>query len=242
MIHITTLPLGAMDNLVYVVADTATRQAVFVDPAWDIEALQQCLTDNNYQLTGVILTHSHYDHISALPDVLARYDVPVYLSEAELSLGNVNKACDKSTRMTLIKDGDTLTLGDSRINVIETPGHTIGSVCFYVDNQLIAGDTLFIDGCGRCNFPESDVEKMWDSLQKIKKLPDDTIIYCGHHYGQQTTDTLGRQKHTNPYLLIDDKAFFIDFRQNLQSQYRRIPFVPSSHEEMQEIATKHLQK
>lgn len=231
---ITTLRLGTMSNFIYIIADDATKDAMVVDPAWDMDAIEKVLTDNDYQLTGILLTHSHGDHISALLDMVKKYKVPTYITRLEFRLGRA-----RVTKPHYIEDGDTIALGNRTITVIETPGHTVGGVCYHIDNHLIAGDTLFIDGCGRCDFYESDAGAMWESLQKIKQLPDETIIHPGHDYGQKDTDTLGNQKQTNPYLLIDDKDFFVDFRLNLQSAYRSIPFAPSSKKEMQAIYQKH---
>lgn len=232
--YIHTLELGPMDNFIHIIADEESKQAFVVDPAWECEAILNYLASAGMTVSGILLTHSHADHTNAVKELLSHYNVPVYLSQKEYQLGKI-----ALSNPHFIQAGDKLSLGKTTISVIETPGHTIGSVCFYVGNALVVGDTLFIDGCGRCNFSESDVEKMWDSLQLIKMLPDDTLIYCGHHYGEKKVDTLGNQKQTNPYLLIDDKAFFIDFRMNLQAQYRSIPFSPSSRQEMQEIYKKH---
>lgn len=230
---IYTLKLGSMDNFIHIIADDSGK-AMVVDPAWDVDAIIACCSANNLTLTGILLTHSHADHISAVAPLVEDLQLPVYISEVELGLGFI-----KLDAANLIADGDSIALGNSLIRVISTPGHTVGSVCFHVDNHLISGDTLFIDGCGRCNFPESDVEKLWYSLQRLKKLPEATQIYCGHNYGQQERDSIGRQKHSNPYLLIDDKEFFIAFRQHLQSQYRSIPFAPSSALEVAEIYQRH---
>lgn len=233
-INIHTITLGTMDNLIHHLIDSDSGEGLAIDPAWDADAILRVFDDHNASLTGILLTHSHGDHVSAVNDILARHDVPVYISRTELNLGLF-----QLNNPTLIADGDTINFGRQTISVIETPGHTVGSVCFYFDNQLIAGDTLFIDGCGRCDFRESDVAKMWDSLQRLKQLPDDTTIHCGHDYGQKSVDNLGNQKRTNPYLLIDDKAFFMDFRTHLQAEYRSIPFEPSSSREMVAIHARH---
>ncbi len=215
---ITTLKLGKMDNFIHFITDNASKQTFVVDPAWDFQAIQRHLSDNAFVLTGVLLTHSHGDHISALSEVVDSYQVPTYVSENEYQLGRVK------VPPTFVKDQDSIALGESRVSVLATPGHTSGGVCYHVDNHLITGDTLFIYGCGICIFEESDVEQLWDSIQRLKTLPDDTLIYSGHDYATIKTDTLGNQKKTNPYLLIEDKPFFIDFRMQLQSQYRSIPF------------------
>lgn len=233
-IRVTTLRLGSMDNFIHCMADVETKDSMVVDPAWDFQAIEEHFKRNELTLVGVLLTHTHGDHISALADVLLKYDIPVYLTQSEYNVGRV-----KLDNPHIVREGDKISLGNAHVTVLETPGHTAGGACFYADNALITGDTLFIDGCGRCNFGDSDVEAMWDSLQKIKALSDDMVIYCGHHYGQKETDTLGNQKQTNPYLLIEDKAFFIEFRQHLQAHYRSIPFAPSSAEEMLKIRNSH---
>lgn len=233
-VAIYTLKLGTMDNFIHSIIDEDSREGMLVDPAWDADIILHLLAEYNYTLKGILLTHSHADHISAVDTILAQCPVPVYISRPEFRLGLA-----RFKNPHYIADGESITLGNNTITAIATPGHTIGSMSFYVDKHVIVGDTLFIDGCGRCNFYESNVEQMWDSLQRLKQLPDDTLIYCGHDYGQKTIDTLGKQKQTNPYLLIEDKAFFIDFRMNLQAQYRSIPFAPSSREEIDNIYLRH---
>ncbi|PID64620.1 MAG: MBL fold hydrolase [Gammaproteobacteria bacterium] len=228
------LRLGNLDNIIYFITDEATRHTFVVDPAFDVDAILTHLHSNQMLLQGVLLTHSHGDHISALLGLLKIHPVPTYVTREEFRLGRV-----RIKQPHYIAEGDTITLGETSIRVYETFGHTVGSICFHFDKALITGDTLFVDGCGRCNFYESNVEMMWDSLQRLKELPDQTTIYPGHDYGQRPSDTLGNQKKTNPYLLIDDKAFFMDFRMNLQAQYRSIPFSPSCAEEMQAIYRAH---
>lgn len=232
--YIKTLALGTMGNLIHLIIDKATQQAFVIDPGWDCDAILETLDHQQAALSGILLTHSHTDHVSAVNDLLAVQEVPVYLSRNEFRLGKV-----RLKQPCFLTDEQLLVLGETSVQVIATAGHTTGSVCYYVGDDLITGDTLFIDGCGRCNFLESDVEKMWESLQRLKELPDNTMIYPGHHYGQHPSDTLGRQKQTNPYLLIDDKDFFVEFRMDLQAQYRSIPFTPSSAQEIANIQQKH---
>lgn len=234
-VSIETLSLGSMDNFIHIIVDNDSGEAMVVDAAWDAEAILAHCQARQLTLTGLLLTHSHADHTSAITQILQAYNIPAYISREEFRIGLA-----RLKKPHFIADGDRITLGKSEIQVIATPGHTIGSVCYLADNQLVAGDTLFVDGCGRCNFIESDVNKMFQSLQRLKQLPDDTVIYCGHDYGQQKTDTLGNQKRTNPYLLIEDKDFFVEFRMNLQSQYRSIPFAASSADEMQRIYEQHM--
>lgn len=232
---IHTLALGTMDNLIHIVVDNDSTKAMVVDPAWDAPVILETISQLGCQPAGILLTHSHYDHLSAVNEILAVSPVPVYLTQREFRLGLA-----RIKTPSYVSDGDILTLGRTRIEVLETPGHTLGSACYWVNSRkLITGDTLFIDGCGRCNFLESNVSSMFESLQRLKRLPDEVVIYPGHHYGQQKYDTLGNQKKTNPYLLINDQDFFIQFRMHLQAQYRSIPFIPSSPGEMQQIYQRH---
>jgi len=233
-ISVHCLTLGPMDNLSPMIVDRQTNQAMIVDPAWDSGAIKAFMHQHQLHPVGILLTHSHVDHINALDDILKHDDIPVYIHADEYALSRVT-----IDNPVLIDDGHSIAFADSQIRVIATPGHTIGSVCYLIEHQLIAGDTLFIDGCGRCDFTESDVDKMFSSLAKLKKLADDTIIYPGHDYGQKSSDTIGHQKQSNPYLLIEDRDFFIKFRMQLQSQYRRIPFAPSSAQEMAAIYRLH---
>lgn len=235
MIDVYQLQLGPMDNFVHILANHQDGQAWVVDPAWDAPAIVDLLNQKQLNLTGILLTHGHADHISGVIPLLQQQTVPVYFNQKDRYL--TQNMLPSNTHS--IEDGDSINFANKIIKVIATPGHTAGSVCFYVDNTLIVGDTLFINGCGRCNFPESDVTAMFHSLQQLKTLPDETLIYCGHNYGNTAIATLAEQKQTNPYLLIDELDFFIAFRMELQAHYRSIPFQPSSMAELNDIKSRH---
>ena len=106
--------------------------------------------------------------------------------------------------MNLVDSGDHLKIGDNDIEFIHTPGHTPGSQCFKVNNSLISGDTLFVQGCGRVDLPGANSEDMFYSLRKLSKLPDETIIYPGHNYGPKESETLEKVKEINSYLRIEE--------------------------------------
>lgn len=235
-ISIFTHELGELDNLVYVMAHAG--QAIFIDPAWDADTLLNTVQQDELTPVAVLLTHSHFDHVDALSEILAHYpDVPVYISQIEAEHTRFQKRfgdyfAQHPDQLFFIGDGDTLHLADLDITVIHTPGHTLGSVCFYVDKHLLSGDTLFINGIGRCDFEDSDVAAMFDSVNKLRALPDETVVYPGHDYGVTPTDTLASQFQHNPYFLIDEKAFFVDMRLRLQPQFHRIPFRARTHTEI----------
>ena len=192
MIDINSFFLGPMDNIVYVLSDTETRQCCVIDPAWDVPQLIQTIQKNQLTLTYILLTHGHHDHVNGLSELLAYSSVPVYLSCLEAN--HLIPTCpdgDSDLQLHLIGNGHDIKLGKISITAYTTPGHTPGGLCYQIGTHLFSGDTVFVDGCGRCDLQSSDVDQMYDSLQWIKSLPDDTIIYPGHHYGATETDTIG---------------------------------------------------
>ena len=103
-----------------------------------------------------------------------------------------------------VDSGDTLKIGDIEVEFLHTPGHTPGSQCFRIKNTLVSGDTLFIDGCGRVDLPGSDADAMYHSLQRLKSLPDDTLLLPGHNYSPVPNATMAASKSQNPYLAVKD--------------------------------------
>ncbi len=200
--------IGPLNNFLYLLGDPQTKEMAIVDPAWDVPFLLQQSKNMGYKITKVFLTHAHPDHVNGLEELLRHHDVPVYISKHEApfltrNLKNLNPVSDK----------DTLTLGSITFNTIHTPGHTPGCQCFLSQGQLISGDALFIDGCGRCDLPGGDAKVMYNSLYNIlMKLPNETTIWPGHNYGPTPTDTIGHQKQTNYYLQCSSLEEFLTER------------------------------
>ena len=198
------LALGAMDNFVYVIEDDVSKSCVIVDPAWDVTAIIECIQSRDLELVYILLTHGHFDHTDGLADCLAYKEVPVYMSKQELP-----KLIPNQQNLIFTNDNDVIPFGSNRIKIMHTPGHSPGGQCFHIDDHLITGDTLFINGCGRCDLGGSSIDDMYESLERIKSLPDDTLIYPGHHYDDKPIDTLINQKKTNRFLLCQNKGEFI---------------------------------
>ena len=211
-INIYQYPVGPMDNFIYLMECTRTKHFAVVDPAWDYPLIQSEIKRLNGQLTMVLLTHCHFDHLNALEDVLADHEVPVYVSNQSQT-----ELINNLPQTQLIGEGESISFGDHTINILTTPGHSICGQCFLVGDHLITGDTMFINGCGRADLGDSSPEALYQSLEKIKQLPDNTIVYCGHNYADEPTDTLGNQKKTNPYLLCKDEATFVRKRMGFKS-------------------------
>jgi len=177
-----------MVNFCYVIGDRLTRQCVLVDPAYAVADITAVVEADDMTVTGVLVTHYHPDHvggnmmghdIEGLAALLARHDVPVHVNEAEAPWVSRVTGVD-STQLVSHRSGDVVEVGNLDITLLHTPGHTPGSQCFLVDGCLVSGDTLFLDGCGRTDLPGSDPGQMWESLQKLAGLPDDTTVFPGH--------------------------------------------------------------
>lgn len=220
---ITTLELGPMENFIYLIADPASQRVAVVDPAWEPEAILNAARERGLRITDVLLTHSHNDHINALDAVLAQYDAQVHLLKDEAKFWG-----HPLSRPTLHHGGDTIELGQTKIDMLHTPGHTPGSACYRVGDQLIAGDTLFIFGCGRCDLRGGDPNVMVDTLRRLRSdLPSSTVILPGHNYADRTTSTLQEQLDGNPFFhLCDDRDAFVHYRMHEHDKTRSPPLTP----------------
>lgn len=211
--------IGPMMNFVYLFGCPETREAAVVDPAWDAPAILKMERDNGLVIRHILLTHGHPDHVNALEAVLKATDARVYIHadevdymrEAVRSFGMSTAFMnDRRDRFQKVSDGDLLRVGTLQVECLHTPGHSPGSQCFLVDGCLFSGDTLFVGACGRVDFPGGEPEKMWWSLnQRLRSLPDSTIVYPGHDYGGSPTSTIGEEKKTNPYMNYDSVQKFL---------------------------------
>jgi len=208
---ITTYEVGDMQNLVYLVKGNNSSDVILFDIGWDADKIIKIIQENNLNLKAVALTHSHYDHTNALPDLLEKYPVPVYISPPELDFWHECNITDKKLIKT-IKDNDEIKIGTNKIKVILTPGHSPGSVCYLLEQHLITGDTLFLNSAGRTDLSGGNAKELYQSLNKLKKIVnDDIIIMSGHLYGDVNQNTFGEQRITNPFLKIDNKDDFEKF-------------------------------
>jgi len=202
------IQIGPWKNYIYFIGDAKTKEIAVVDPAWEADTI--CLKAEEYglKISSVLLTHGHTDHVNALDPFLEKHNVPAYISKNEHMM---YKPTHKN--IVEIEDHQKIQIGNIEIECILTPGHTPGSQCFKYNNILLTGDTLFINGCGRCDLPGGDPNTMYHTLYDIiKKLPDDTVIYSGHQYGSVAFDTLKSQFKSNPYLNCSSKEEFLSTR------------------------------
>ena len=206
------IQIGPMANFTYLVGSRSTREVAVVDPAWDIDGLLAHIGERGYTLTAALATHYHPDHvgggmggrsIAGVTELLAKNPVKIHAHRDEAA--GIRRVTGVSeSDIAKVDSGDRLRVGVIEIEFLHTPGHTPGSQCFRVKNTLVSGDTLFIDGCGRVDLPGSDSEQMYHSLQKLKALPDDTLLLPGHNYGAVPNATMGETKKVNAYLAVRD--------------------------------------
>lgn len=205
-----TIRTGMLPTNTYVFFETDTRACVVIDPAYNALKVLDFIKGNSLELQGILLTHGHFDHCGGVAQLLEYKNVGVYGSSYDdIMARNASKnqwgAHALDCRITYFVDGlNKLKIGDFEFEIMETPGHTDGSVCYFCEEVMFSGDTLF-DGCiGRTDLPGGDIIKMRNSLMKINNLTFDYIVLPGH----ESATTLFEQKQCNPYLksgvLVDD--------------------------------------
>ena len=194
-----------MRNFAYLIGDRETGDAVMVDPAYAAGDLLDTLEADGMALSGVLVTHHHPDHVGGsmmgfelkgLAELLERVSVPVHVNTHEAQWVSRVTGIPMSD-LTTHEHGDRVDVGAIDIELLHTPGHTPGSQCFLLDGRLVAGDTLFLDGCGRTDFPGGDVDEMFRSLQQLANLPGNPTVFPGHWYSPQPSASLAEVKDTN---------------------------------------------
>lgn len=179
-----------MVNFVYLIGDKRTGEAVVVDPAYAVGEIVELAGADGMRIVGALATHHHPDHVGGsmmgyslegVAELLGRGLGPVHVQREELEFVQRITGAEDSD-LVAHGSGDVLQVGDVRIELLHTPGHTPGSQCFLVDGLLVSGDTLFLEGCGRTDFPGSDPGAMYDSLQRLASLPAETVVFPGHRY------------------------------------------------------------
>ncbi|MEK6905884.1 MAG: hydroxyacylglutathione hydrolase family protein [Nanoarchaeota archaeon] len=193
MLKLTTFKGGYDSNFSYILSDSESKEAAIIDTAIKPEILLKFVEENGLILQFAVVMHSHFDH---------RVGVDYYKKNNILLCGSEHLTVDIDKRL---KDQDELKVGKYTVTVISAPGHTPDCILLYVAGKLFTTDVLFIDGCGRCDISGANVEQMQDSLEKIKQLPEETVIYPGHDYGNVPFATLGEQKKTNRFLQVKSK-------------------------------------
>ncbi|MEJ2645314.1 MAG: MBL fold metallo-hydrolase [Gammaproteobacteria bacterium] len=217
---IHALELGPMENFIYLIHDHASDRAAVVDLAWDVPEVLALADRLGVRITDILLTHSHHDHINGIEQVLERYDAQLHLAKAEARFWG--RYLDLPT---LHHGGDVIAVGETEVQLLHTPGHTPGSACYRLGDDLITGDTLFVFGCGRCDLSGGDPEQMYETLKDLTAaLPADAVIHPGHNYADRTTSTVAEQIEGNPFLHFDQRERFVEYRMHYHDRHRHSPY------------------
>lgn len=195
-------PVGDYQTNCYLVIDESTNDAVIVDPGDNVKTLERFIEDNNVNLKGILLTHGHWDHTNGVKFVNSKYNAKVYVhkEDAEIMKRNTEMFGElpNESEIVYINDNDVLNFNNLKFEVLFTPGHTPGGVCFKFENVVIVGDTLFNGSIGRTDFEGGSFETLISSIKtKLLTLAGSTTVLCGH--GPSTT--IGYEKSNNGFLV-----------------------------------------
>lgn len=203
------IEVGPMAVFAYLVGDEQTGEGIVIDPAAEAEHLIDEAKHMGFTITMIVNTHGHVDHIGANGEVKQKTGAPIVIHELDAPLlvttpasyfrmfgGKPSPPADRT-----VKDGEVITVGGVKLQVIHTPGHTPGSICLYTGGMVFTGDTLFVGSVGRTDLPGGSWAQLYRSLtEKLASLPDDTKVMPGHNYGPTPVSTLGYERRHNPFM------------------------------------------
>jgi len=208
---IKQIPAGPFQVLTYLLACRQSRDAVIIDPAGDEDKILAVIQTENLRVKYILNTHGHSDHVLGNHKLKSFLNVPVCMHEADDTFfadPDIREISSQELGLTpadpadiRLKDKDILEVGTLRIEVIHTPGHTPGSVCYLAGENLFSGDTLFVGAAGRTDLVGGSLDALIESIEKrLIVLPKQTIVWPGHDYGESPTSTIGREMEDNPYI------------------------------------------
>jgi len=204
--QVETIPVSPFETNCYIIRPDDENNCVVIDPGDEDEKIIDFIEKNNLNPKAILLTHGHADHIAAVKPIKEKFDIPLYVGKGEEQLlenpsANVSAifgfqiTCPKPEH--ILNDSDVFEIGSMKFTVFATPGHSPGGICYFIENKLFCGDTLFNGSVGRTDLPGGDYQTLIKSIDKnILSLPDDIICYPGH--GPATT--VGEERRNNPFL------------------------------------------
>jgi len=207
--QITQLIVGSMAVCCYIVACPKTKKAAVIDPGGDEEKVLAEITRQGYLLDYIITTHGHPDHVCGNRRLQEATGAKIIMHEADARFFGTREVNNYFSMLGLepsppadieVKEGDKITIGEEVLQVLHTPGHTPGGICLYCPPDLFTGDTLFVGGVGRTDFPGGSHQELLNSINdKLLTLPAETVVWPGHGYGGSRS-TIGQEKNSNMFL------------------------------------------
>ncbi len=209
---IKQLTVGSMSVCCYLVACEKTRKGIVIDPGGDEGRILALCEKEKVTVTAIVNTHGHPDHVCGNGKIKQVTGAPIVMHEADAAFFALERNKQYFSMLGLaesppvdrkVKDGDKIEFGELSLEVIHTPGHTPGGICLYRAPHLFTGDTLFVGGVGRTDFPGGDAALFFRVIrERLLVLPPETAIWPGHGYGGDRS-TIGAEKNSNPYLSGD---------------------------------------
>ncbi|HEY0714657.1 MAG TPA: MBL fold metallo-hydrolase [Polyangia bacterium] len=209
--EVLQIEVGLLQNFCELLWCPDTRQAAVVDPAFEVDRLLREAQVRSLQITTILITHTHVDHIDGVQELVAASGATTYVHANEAAA-----VAPLAGALVTVTDQQDIAIGKRGVRALTTFGHTAGGVSYLADGYVITGDVLFVRGCGRTDFPGGDVAAMWQSLQRLAALPEEYVVYPGHNYGPTPTATLSTELAQNPYLRCPDFASFRSLRTRLR--------------------------
>jgi hydroxyacylglutathione hydrolase len=205
-VKIRGFTIGPLETNAYLIVDEAKRQALLIDPGLESEGIYDVIHNEGLELSAIVNTHGHFDHVCGNAFFKAKTGAPVLIHQEDVAM--MRQAAQQALTFgfqvptppppdRLLAEGDDVVVGESRMDVLHTPGHTPGGICLYGDGFAFVGDTLFAGSIGRTDLVGGSIEVLLASIRsKLLSLPDETAVYPGH--GPPTT--IGEERLSNPFL------------------------------------------
>ena len=195
------IPAGGDRNFSYIFGDG--KECALVDPTYDAASIEKQLKKCECKPKWILLTHGHGDHMASAESIAEKYGARIAAYRGSIARHD-----------RPLQDGDALQVGEIKVKVIHTPGHTQDSVCYYCENWLFTGDTLFVGKVGGTDYGKGAEEEFYSIREKLLILPEDTIVFPGHDVGVKPQSTIGDEKKENPFILRETFAEFLELKKN----------------------------
>jgi len=199
-VKVHQIQVGNMQNFSYIVEDEDTRNAIIIDPSWELVELEVIIKRNDLKIKYIVNTHHHFDHTLGNEAMSVSTKAPIIQHEYSELKHDIS-----------VKNGDFIEFGNSKLKVLHTPGHSKDSICLIGNGKIFSGDTLFVGNCGRIDLPGGSAKDLYHSLFDVLYfLGDDLVLYSGHNYGPSEVSTIGQEKITNHVMQKRSEQQFIE--------------------------------